>query len=86
MRTDISAETDHFVPFGDEVLSIDCETAPIPTERFEQTFNDRLRPMPGSAVVWKPLRLGPLDLRIKEREDGGDVAAPESIVEAANAG
>jgi hypothetical protein len=40
--------------------------------------------MPGAAVVWKALRLGPFDLRIKEREDGGDVAAAEGVIEAAN--
>jgi hypothetical protein len=40
--------------------------------------------MPGAAVIWEALRLGPFDLRIEEREDGGDVATAEGVVEATN--
>src|SRR5215467_4367228 len=40
--------------------------------------------MPGAAIIWEPFRLGPFDLRIKQREDGGNITAAEGLVETTN--
>jgi hypothetical protein len=65
-------------------VSFSGKPVPVAGKRHEEIVQDRLRPMPGAAVVWRALRLGPFDLRIKQREDGADVAAAEGVVEAAN--
>ena len=44
-------------------------------------IDDRLETMPGSSVVGEPLSLRPLQVRIKDSQNGRDVAGAECCLE-----
>src|SRR6516225_10396182 len=80
----VASERNDAITLGNEFVRPRRKLVPITSQWFQQILEDRLRPVPGAAVVRETLGLGPSDVLIKQRKDCRHIAASQCLIEIAH--